>query len=384
MARVKLTEYRAKKLLLGEAYHGIALGKETREKMPTKGRWVIKVDEGMKKRMKRGLVVVDCSPKEASLHIAKWKKKGFSRFLVEPLVPHNAAEEKYFSLERVRGGFRLLYGQGGIDVEKDPDAIHSLVLASREDMPKAAKVSGVSESFLTRVIELFDGSHVAFFEINPLVAQGEAPYPLDAAVLVDDAGLFFAKGAWNESDLVRGVRTHPTEKAVARLQQTTPASLKLTVLNPDGALFFLLSGGGASIVAADEAALLGAGTLLGNYGEYSGGPSREETYLYAKELIGLLLASHAKKKALVIAGGVANFTDVAETFAGIIDALSETSRKLREAGIRIFVRRGGPNEKVGLQMMSDFLKKERLFGAVYGSETPITQPVDEAVASIQP
>ncbi len=156
------------------------------------------------------------------------------------------------------------------------------------------------------------------------------------------AAQFFVKGAWTGEDLPPARAKHPAESRVNELQKTTPASLKLTVLNPDGSLFFLLSGGGGSIVIEDQAALAGLGSSIGNYGEYSGGPTREETYLYAREVIGLLLASTAPRRALIIAGGVANFTDVAKTFAGIIDALGERAQELREAGVKVFVRRGGP------------------------------------------
>ena len=150
-------------------------------------------------------------------------------------------------------------------------------------------------------------------------------------------------------------------------------------MNPNGSLFLLLSGGGGSIVIADEAELRGVGKEIGNYGEYSGGPTREETYLYAKEVIELLLKSKAKKKALILAGGVANFTDVKQTFMGIIDTFTETAERLRKAGVKVFVRRGGPNEQEGLALMKTFLKKEKLLGSVYGSDTVITKAVDEAI-----
>jgi ATP citrate (pro-S)-lyase len=97
----------------------------------------------------------------------------------------------------------------------------------------------------------------------------------------------------------------------------------------------------------------------------------------------LLLNSSAKKKALVIAGGVANFTDVEQTFLGIIDALSEVALELRAAAVRVFVRRGGPNEAAGLARMKDFLEKESLLGAIYGSDAVITKALDDAIHFIQ-
>lgn len=381
MSRVKLTEYRAKSLIHGEAYAGASLIQGDEHQFSNDTRIVLKVDQGVKKRMKQGLVAVDISPKEIEKYIKEWNKRGYTRFIAGPLLPHEESEEQYLSLERVREGIRLLHAkEGGIDVEEHPERVTSLVIS--EDVGAAAKATDLPEAFLERLVALFEEDHFAFLEINPLVVKDGEIHLLDAAVLVDSAGEFFVNGRWTEEDLVEGVAKHPAEAKVAALQKTTPASLKLTVLNPDGGLFFLLSGGGGSIVAADEAALLGKGSEIGNYGEYSGGPTREETYLYTKEVLSLLIASKAKKKALVIAGGVANFTDVKVTFAGIEDALSERADELRRQGVKVFVRRGGPNEVVGLAHMRAFLEQESLLGSVHGSDAAITEAVDDAVATL--
>jgi succinyl-CoA synthetase beta subunit len=379
MARVKISEYRAKQILLGEAYKGISVRSDSKTKLPKGGRWVAKVDQGVKKRFKQGLVVVDVSPAEATKKISGWEKKGFSQFLIEPLVPHEASEEQYLSLERVREGIRILHaGDGGVDIEAHPEKVKTYIVASEQDVEKIAKAAKIPASFFRHLIDSFNRDFFAFLEINPLVVQGGDVFLLDAACLVDSAGEFFTD-AWSEKDIVQTKTAHEAEARVEELQRTTPASLKLSVVNKNGALFFLLSGGGGSIVIADEAQLEGAGDKIGNYGEYSGGPSREETYLYAKEIIALMLKSDAKRKALVIAGGVANFTDVQKTFAGIIDALSEFAPKLRAQRIKVFVRRGGPNEKAGLELMRGFLERERLFGSVQGSDAVITSAVEGAI-----
>ncbi len=376
MSRVKLTEYRAKSLILGKEYVGVSLSSSS--DMVPEGAWVVKVDQGIKKRMKQGLVKVNVSPKEIASTVAEWEKKGFSNFIAEPLLPHEASEEQYLSLERVREGIRLLHAkEGGIEIEEHPEKVKSIILT--ESVGGAAKELGLPEEFLTSLVDTFEKNHFAFLEINPLVIKDGKVHLLDAAVLVDSAAEFFVKGAWTEVDIVEGKAKHQAEENVAALQKTTPASLKLSVLNEDGSLFFLLSGGGGSIVIADEAALLGQGDAIGNYGEYSGGPTREETYLYTKEVLSLLLASKAPKKALVIAGGVANFTDVAKTFAGIRDALAEVSGSMKKAGIKVFIRRGGPNEAKGLADMKLFLEQEGLLGAIHGSSAVITSAVDDAV-----
>lgn len=382
MSRIKLTEYRAKRLILGETYEGVSLSLDTDPSFPKDAHLVLKVDQGIKKRMKQGLVAVDIAPSKIGSYLKDWSKQGYAQFLAEPLLPHEQSEEQYLSLERVRTGIRLLHAaSGGIDIEDHPEQVTSLVIVDRHVQEAAARTN-IPESFLAHLLDVFEQNHFAFLEINPLIVRGQEVYLLDAAVLVDSAGQFFTRDGWTEEDIAETAKAHPAEGRVAMLQKTTPASLKLTVLNPDGGLFFLLSGGGGSIVAADEAALKGAGSQIGNYGEYSGGPTREETYLYAKEVLSLLLASKAPKKALVIAGGVANFTDIKVTFAGIESAISECADDLRKADVKVYVRRGGPNEKAGLAHMQAFLEAEGLLGTVYGSETAITQAVDDAVASL--
>ena len=58
---------------------------------------------------------------------------------------------------------------------------------------------------------------------------------------------------------------------------------------------------------------------------------------------------HEEGKILIIGGGIANFTNVADTFKGIMRALRETKTKLQENQTKIFVRRGGPNHLEGLR-----------------------------------
>src|SRR3989344_1302319 len=258
MARVKLSEYKAKQLILGDSYRGVQVRSDKKTIIP-KGAWVAKIDQGVKKRMKQGLVAVNKPAAELARAIQGWEKKGFSQFVLEPFLAHEASEEQYLSLERVREGVRVLHArEGGIDIEEHPEKVATYIIADIKDVASVAKQTGLPESFFDSILEAFEKYFFSFLEINPLVVK-DGVHLLDAAVLVDSAGEFFIRGA---------------------------------------------------------------GKALANYGEYSGGPTREETYLYAKEIVALCLASTAKRKALVIAGGVANFTDVKRTFLGIIDALS--------------------------------------------------------------
>lgn len=69
-------------------------------------------------------------------------------------------------------------------------------------------------------------------------------------------------------------------------------------------------------VFSDTICDLGGASELANYGEYSGAPSEQQTYEYAKTLLSLMTSSskHSLGKVLIVGGGIANFTNVAATF----------------------------------------------------------------------
>ena len=102
---------------------------------------------------------------------------------------------------------------------------------------------------------------------------------------------------------------------------------------------------------SDAIAAAGFAEELANYGEYSGAPTEGQTYEYAKTIIDLITRGevHPKGKILIIGGGIANFTNVAATFKGIIRALKEYKTALIRSKVEIYVRRGGPNYQEGLK-----------------------------------
>jgi succinyl-CoA synthetase beta subunit len=86
---------------------------------------------------------------------------------------------------------------------------------------------------------------------------------------------------------------------------------------------------------------------------------------------------------LLIGGGIANFTDVAQTFRGIVRALREYKEQLRENQVKIYVRRGGPNYKEGLKTMRELGSELGVPIEVYGPETHMTKIVTMAVKEIE-
>lgn len=391
MARKKLSEFTAKQILcqaLELSYKGISFtadddSEAKLKELDSTQTYVVKVDEGVKKRMKNGLVALNKSPKELSEIINNFAKKGYKHSIIEPFIKHEQSSEKYLSLERVREGIQILYSEkGGIDIEDNQESIQKFIVADSDAKLKIGNEQ--VDMIIQKLLPIFDTNFFTFLEINPLVIEKDTFYFLDVAAQVDSAGAFFVHDAWTAEDYREGEIKDKTEeeKQIDLLSQKSRASFKLNVLNPEGSVFMLLSGGGASIVLADEVDNKGYGAELANYGEYSGNPKTEEVYIYTNNILSLLLTSHAKRKVLVIAGGVANFTDVRKTFAGIIKALDEKKNELQKQRVKVFVRRGGPYQKEGLFMMEKFLSENDLMGFVSDQTTSLPDIVGKAVSYV--
>ncbi|HUY85028.1 MAG TPA: ATP citrate lyase citrate-binding domain-containing protein [Candidatus Dormibacteraeota bacterium] len=395
MPRQKLSEYRAKRILaqaLELPYEGWPinadklLDTQLEEPVRAAGSFVVKVDEGVKGRFKKGLVLLDVAAKDLTEAIKTLSAKGYHGFIVEPMADHSQSDERYLSLMSDRDGLLIQYtASGGIDIEKHAESIKNVRLNSgaKPDWKRLAAETGFSSQQLQNLVATFTDNYFVFMEINPYLAGKDGLRLLDAAVEVDDAAEFFVD-SWQAEDFRRhtGHDLTPEEKVVQELDANSPASLKLSVLEPDGGIFLLLSGGGASVVVADEIYNQGYGKQLANYGEYSGNPNAEETYEYTRQLLSLLLKSSARRKVMFIGGAVANFTDVAKTFAGVIKAIDEVAAKLKAEKVKVFVRRGGPNQEAGLAQMEKTLAKHGLLGAVHDPRTPLTVAVTEALREI--
>jgi ATP-citrate lyase beta-subunit len=389
MPRRKLSEYRSKKLVndaLGLAYEGWSItSPEDTANIKGHDRYVVKVDQAVKGRFKKGLVLLDVKQPVLKDAVAELEGKGYSSFLIEPHMAHDQTSERYLAMTHDRAGYHLLCSEkGGVDIEQNADSIEKYTVDESLNWEKLAKKTGVSQVLLQKLVQLFKDNFLVFLEINPYVAGKDGMTILDCAIEVDDAAAYFVDG-WSEDDIrnPRMAAKREEEEEVKRLDANSPASFNLSVLNPDGSVFLLLSGGGASVVIADEVHNLGLGKELANYGEYSGNPNTEETFMYTSQVMKLMLASKAKSKVLFVGGAVANFTDIANTFAGIIQTLDVYGDKLAKQGVKIYVRRGGPRQEIGLAKIEAALKKHGLFGGVYSPKTSIPEALHTALKGLK-
>lgn len=393
MPRRKVSEFRAKQMVadvLEVPYVGWSVVsdktlKESVRLLDAKAKYVVKVDQAIKGRFKKGLVHLNLKKSEVKDAIISLQSQGYSSFLIEPQIKHESETERYLSFNLTREGIKISWSEmGGVNIEEHQDSISTLVIDEKTNWAVLAKVTHLTEKQLRGLCDLFNNDYVTFLEINPYIVNEGIVTPLDSAIEVDDAGMYFTH-AWNEDDLRSPKMGHqlPEELLVQKLNAKSPASFNLSVLNPDGSVFLLLSGGGASVVVADEVYNQGYGKQLANYGEYSGNPNQQETEQYTKAVLNLLLESKSKKKVLFIGGAVANFTDIANTFTGVIAAIDAVADKLQAQGVKVFVRRGGPRQEIGLAKIEACLVRHGILGAVHTPETPITDVVKAALKEIK-
>ena len=174
----------------------------------------------------------------------------------------------------------------------------------------------------------------------------------------------------------------------------------------------------------------------------------QETYAYAKTLLDVATSgADGRTRALLVGGGIANFTDVAATFKGIIQAstaqqrpvlktpyclplsicllelhpqaahqpsptsrchalclrqdtlqakenchkevdtrvqaMKEKAEAIKAANMRIFVRRGGPNYQAGLALMRQMGQDTGIPVEVFGPETSMTVICAKAIEYVK-
>ncbi len=375
---------------------------------------VAKPDMLFGKRGKNGLVLFkDKKSGDVSLEIAaNWIDEKISaptvllsgqhgiltHFIVEPFAPHRDEQEYYISATTV-GEDDVLYmsTEGGMEVEdgwekkvtevvipinmQDANIDHLVRANVPVDLPTDKK-----EAFISFAIDFFRfyrDLNFAYLEINPLVMlENNEMAILDLVARLDDTAGYLMEDIWGkiEYPTAFGMEDQSAEeKAISEADARSGASLKLTILNPMGRIWTMVAGGGASVVYADTIADLSESISdLANYGEYSGGPTTDETKFYADTIFDLMTRfkdPKGKGKILIIGGAIANFTDVAKTFTGIIQSLEKYAQKFKEVGVKIYVRRGGPNYEKGLKDIKAAADRLGLYMEVYGPKTHVTDIV---------
>lgn len=377
--------------------------------LPKKYKWlgqeklVVKPDQLFGKRGKHGLIKANATYPE----VKKWIKERMNKetkvgkvtdklthFLIEPYIAHKG--EYYVAIKSNRDGDTIYFSNhGGVDIESVWNTVAEIQVDVGQDIKKinidaklpkdtAKENKKMFSDFIKGLYKFYKDLNYAYLEINPFVISGKNIVPLDLVARLDDTGLFESGDKWGDIRFPApfGRKLSKEETYIKTMDEKSGASLKLTVLNPKGRVWTMVAGGGGSVIYTDTIVDLGYREELANYGEYSGNPSTDETYEYAKTILDLMTREKDPKgrpKFLLVGGGIANFTDVAKTFTGITMALRDYKKKLKDTNVKIYVRRGGPNYQEGLRIMRELGKELGVPIEVYGPETHMTRIVDMAL-----
>jgi len=349
---------------------------------------VAKAHEALGSRFKLGLVKVglDLNGAVAATKEMIGRQVGsitVTQVIASEMIPHK--EEYYCAVKSTREGSEILVANcGGIEVESNWDRVKRLCLEvgqqpTPESLEKLAKDAGFTGpltkkmgDFAGKMFICFDNEDAQYLEVNPVVTResdGEL-VALDAVTLLDGDAKF-RHPDWNFQFAAEFGRAYSKdEMEVMAVDSKIKGSVKFIEI-PGGDTAMLPAGGGASVYYSD--AVVARGGQLANYAEYSGDPPD-----WAVEVLTEKVCSLPGIKNIIVGGAIANFTDVKKTFGGIINGFRKAKSDGKLKHVKIWVRRGGPREKEGLDAMRA-LKDEGFDINVFDRNTPLTDIVDKAL-----
>lgn len=350
---------------------------------------VVKAHEALGSRFKLGLVKVGLSLEQAKAAVKEMLGKRvealtIGQVIVSEMVEHR--EEYYAAVKSTREGADILVANcGGIEVESNWERVKKLPVEvgespSNEALQSLVKEAGFSgpaamkmAEFLEKLYACFDNEDAQYLEINPVVMRADGELVALDAVTLLDGDAKFRHPDWNFPFAAEFGRPYTkNELEVMEVDSKIKGSVKFIEI-PGGTIAMLPAGGGASVYYSD--AVVARGGKLANYAEYSGDPPDWAVEVLTDKVCSLPGIQH-----IIVGGAIANFTDVKKTFTGIINAFRKAKAEGKLDGVKIWVRRGGPNEKEGLAAMRA-LRDEGFDIEVFDRYTPLTDIVDMALAN---
>lgn len=397
MAQIAIREFDVKRMFAyftQTSYNGIQIREfEDVENLDTHLLYAIKPDMLFGKRGKRGLVGIQLNTIQVKSWLEKflWKTETIDGvngtldvMLAEPM--QEIVSEFYISFSQTREYEMFHFSEKwGIEIEENWDSVESIHISYSENLEKTQlEILWISDKNLQEYIlqlwNFYKNYGFVSLECNPIAKIKSWDFiMIDAVAKIDDCEAFRQKDHWKNLEFPNtyGFKENPAEKYIRQLDSETGASLKLKILNTNAQIWTLFAGGGWSLVMSDTLWFLGFAHEIWNYGELSGNPTLEFTREYTRTLFTQMLQSQSKNKYLIIAGAIANFTDIATTFEWIIDILEEFQKKIQQENIQILVRRWGINEKKWLKILQEACEKLQIPTIITGSETYMTNILKE-------
>lgn len=334
---------------------------------------------------------------EAKNTIEEWLKNGWNGEKIEYVLIEqsiqNIKKEHYIATRWdtvTRGPVVLYNAQGGSGIEqrqkrekeKEEHTLETYPIdikfadqALQEIAIKIFPHNTHGKYIFQKLWQVFYTNDATLVEINPLFELTDGTFVAGDAKIDLDELAAFRHHEWE---------TYPRRTAFARLPTAMEEEAKninamdhrgvagASFFEFDGDIGIMASGGGASLLVMD--ALMASGLKPANYTEYSGNPSREKVAALTK-----LVVSKPGLKGLLVIGGNANFTDIFETLAGVMDGLESIKPKIE---FPIVVRRGGPRWQEAFEMVRERGMKNNLDVTLFGPETSMLEAVPALVKKV--
>src|SRR3989344_1545048 len=211
MARVKIREFEAKKLLLKnlkQEYRGILVDSSTNlnvlaQQYPwiLQEKLVVKPDQLFGKRGKLGLVLLDADFQSVKEYLQQNMGREFTigkatdkltHFLIEPFVPHQV--EYYVSITSEREKNIIHFSEaGGIHIEENWRDVRKIEILTLDDIDKKELkeiYNDFARSFVKELYKIFVKQHFTYLEINPFAFDLDGKIILlDTVAQVDSCGI---------------------------------------------------------------------------------------------------------------------------------------------------------------------------------------------------
>lgn len=293
-------------------------------------------------RGKAGAIKPAKSPEEAELGAREMLGRSMLHFPVDELLVSEAvpiAEEFFVSLtfdSTARKPVLLFSPSGGVDVEtilaKDPSQLieHTIDVSlglSQLQSRKMAESACLKGKLLTEVADilcalyrLFRRYDVETLEINPLILTAdERIIAASAVIVIDDQALFRHPELADIADpqLTNGWRPLTAlEKEMREIDRIDPGSAIRFNEFDSGDIAFMITGGGAGLLALD--AILRLGGKPATTFDITPGRVEEKMYLATKAIL-----SKPGLKGMIAGGNITNFIPIDVKVRGVMRALKE-------------------------------------------------------------
>lgn len=338
-------------------------------------------------RAQHGGVVKFAEGEDAAykLQVESWLNVGWNREKVEYVLVEQSVQsikkEHYISIRwstKERGPVLLYAPHGGTGVEERGEDLeqHAIDVSKPKDVIQKLFSNERLAETVIKIWDVFYNSDATLVEINPLFELEDGSFVAgDAKVELDDVAAF-RHPEWSQYSKRSPFARKPTPmeeraKEINAMDHRGVAGASFFEL--DGDIAIMASGGGASLLVMD--ALLGSDLKPANYTEYSGNPSKEKVM----ELTKLVLSKPGLQGLLVI-GGNANFTDIYETLAGVMDGIEQTTPRV---DYPIVIRRGGPRWEEAFEMIRTRADIGKFDITLFGPQTSMLEAVPVLVQKVE-